>query len=1008
MHRHKKILLGLTALALSLLAVSSWSQKALAAQATVSDGDQCSKTLRYTDYAHIVCDTSFGIVTFTDRNPTDDIFNYDYSSNQIFCTSYPGSNTATVKYVRGISSERGQVQLSEAGNSISAILNVGIINPTNPTASCVKYDGEDGKNVTITNTSRLDYIYQFSGTSIASLPGVSNGSLAGDSFPLISDYNAGNASTGLSILGFAGSNWQACGIGEVVNIIRTSGGVDSAVGSSYVLVKGNGTLPNNDLFNLLVAFSVTGCTAVPVNLIDDSQRQVSFRVLGTPPVVAPGTKPVPGGDGSGSTGTETCEKQGFVMAWALCPILRGLDATIGFIDEQIRDLLEINTDQYFSKAAPDNGVYKVWTIIRNLAASLLIIVMLVMIISQAFSWGPLDAYTIRKILPRLVAAVIIIQISWELVVWLINVTNDAGNGLAEIMYFPFGGIDAMNLDDIVAKANIGAAGQIGTLGLFGTAIAGGLVAAVVVGGAGSILVGLLLLAVLAAIAILIGFLVLVFRQILIILCVMLVPLALLAWILPGTERYWKLWRETFTKLLLMFPLIVGILAAGKIFAKAVATPGDGGLLVFFLILIGVFAPYIILPKTFQWGGAIMGSLSRGLATGANRLGSPLTKPVRGLYSDTRARSRWTLSRQQRKGELDRMARLGQAEGLQEGGASGGLNRARLLGFRRPRTEGQIQRRITEGSLAALEADMLPQVQKENVDHLNGYLLTQAMDGTVQQRVATAVTRMNASRTQLGLPPATQAEIDEMTTNFGRFDTNGWRNNRTFASSAVQATGGAGSLNADAERAARAVYVGDRTGEEAAAATARFGAIQFKSHVAARSAGQYASDEGSLGVETVAVFPPLLPNGQPHPNAGQPNPAYDPHRPGAEWRRVSDASQVGFGSIANYVGGSNANTGVGRAMDDGITAGQFDDHATFEYRDPSGNAVSFTGIRFNDPEIQNFIKEAARIRAGQRNLDARQREQWNREYGLLMARLGPQAGVVEQTISEMAGRRQFID
>src|SRR5262249_41408217 len=121
-------------------------------------------------------------------------------------------------------------------------------------------------------------------------------------------------------------------------------------------------------------------------------------------------------------------------------------------------------------------------------------------------------------------------------------------------------------------------------------------------------------------------------------CVILAPLALVAWILPGTKKYWDIWQETFSKLLLMFPIVVAVLAAGRIFAKVVAQDYFGALpnifapihagaahlfggfpsffavdlgpgITFFVIVIGFFGPYWFLPKTFQWGGNFLKSIS---------------------------------------------------------------------------------------------------------------------------------------------------------------------------------------------------------------------------------------------------------------------------------------------------------------------------------------------------------------------------------------------------------------
>src|SRR6185312_3712285 len=81
------------------------------------------------------------------------------------------------------------------------------------------------------------------------------------------------------------------------------------------------------------------------------------------------------------------------------------------------------------------------------------------------------------------------------------------------------------------------------------------------------------------------------------------PVAIVAYILPNTERVYKLWWESFSKALLMFPLIAGFIAAGRVFS-AVALH-SGGILNGFIGFAAYFAPYFLIPATFKLaGGAI--------------------------------------------------------------------------------------------------------------------------------------------------------------------------------------------------------------------------------------------------------------------------------------------------------------------------------------------------------------------------------------------------------------------
>lgn len=245
----------------------------------------------------------------------------------------------------------------------------------------------------------------------------------------------------------------------------------------------------------------------------------------------------------------------------------------------------------------------------------------------------LSSYNLKKIVPRLVAAVVLIQLSWVLSTYAVSLANDIGRSLSTVMYAPF----PDNIDDItVALGKVGGAGVEVSAGVI---FAGGVGLAVL---SGISVLGLIILAVPVLLAVAIGWFVLVLRQILVIMCVLFFPFALLAWVLPGTERYWKMFKDNFLKLLLMYPMIVGLIAAGRIFGYVGASAG--GVAGFCIVLIGFFGPLLILPKTFQWGGAALGAMGGAVING--------TKKYRSMPRD------WALAGAKTNREQRRQDRLG--------------------------------------------------------------------------------------------------------------------------------------------------------------------------------------------------------------------------------------------------------------------------------------------------------------------------------------------------------------
>lgn len=351
----------------------------------------------------------------------------------------------------------------------------------------------------------------------------------------------------------------------------------------------------------------------------------------------PGSGAVPGRNSQiGQSKGNSCSVNigGFPLAWALCPVLELADALATSLMRLFENQLPFSITEGGGRSGETftqglGQVKAAWTIVKNLSSALLIIALLIMVISQAVSWGPqIEAYTVRKLLPRMVAAIILMQLSWTLVVWVVNLFNDIGKGLGDLLYAPFGGASNLDFGHLLANAGIGT-GE----GIFLNWL-------VILVGAVLLLAGLasvFFFAVVAILSLVTGLALLVFRKILIIMLLILSPLAFAIWILPGQtmQRYWKMWLDNLIKVLAMYPLIIALIASGRIFAYVVGANdvgtqgGSGSFINFWFIMIGYFVPLFLLPMTFKWGGGMMLAVSGAAAGLQNRLQSrTLEKPIR--------------------------------------------------------------------------------------------------------------------------------------------------------------------------------------------------------------------------------------------------------------------------------------------------------------------------------------------------------------------------------------------
>jgi hypothetical protein len=289
------------------------------------------------------------------------------------------------------------------------------------------------------------------------------------------------------------------------------------------------------------------------------------------------------------------------LNWVICPVIGLLRGFVGEIDKTIVSMLTVGTDggsdnpnQIFCDNSADNSVsgkpkktcsayYQAWASIRNIALGLMVVAGLVVVIAQALGMELLDAYTIRKVLPRILIAAVGITLSWQLMRFFVVLTNDLGLGIRTLMFAPFSAFPDAKLDVgsqavlvLVEGSAFVALGALGILSFIGT----------------------------AALSVLIAYLVLVLRQLAIIILIIFSPIAIVAYILPNTQNIYKLWWDSFAKALIMFPLISAFIAAGRILA-VVAGVGTSNPAAQIMGFAAYFAPYFMLPLTFRFAGGFL-------------------------------------------------------------------------------------------------------------------------------------------------------------------------------------------------------------------------------------------------------------------------------------------------------------------------------------------------------------------------------------------------------------------
>jgi hypothetical protein len=322
-----------------------------------------------------------------------------------------------------------------------------------------------------------------------------------------------------------------------------------------------------------------------------------------------------GGSAAGSDQSDAslgCDGSANPLSWIICPVVNDLlvpaiDAT----DQLITNELSIKSESIFctgnsSSNDPCEAYYTAWVSFRNIALGLLVVAGLIIVIAQAVGMEILDAYTVRKMLPRLLVAAVGITLSWTLMNFAVTLSNDLGFGVRDLITAPFHNFDSsINLNFANGGGFVGGLENfIGGTGGLALGLAAGASLWIATGGLGIILSYVLT----AGLAVLVAVLVLVLRQIAVIMLILVAPIALIAYVLPNTQRVFRFWWESFIRALLMFPMIAAMIAAGRVFAAISLTSADngaGGVLRGLIGFVAYFAPYFMIPMTFRFSGGVM-------------------------------------------------------------------------------------------------------------------------------------------------------------------------------------------------------------------------------------------------------------------------------------------------------------------------------------------------------------------------------------------------------------------
>ena len=300
----------------------------------------------------------------------------------------------------------------------------------------------------------------------------------------------------------------------------------------------------------------------------------------------------PGGSsGDGTTPKEEDQENCKIdyIGWFICPVVNTLASMSEGARARLVKMLTVDTKSILGDTS-EGSVYSYWSKIRDYANILFVVFFLFVIYSQMTGYG-LDNYGIKRMLPKLIIGVIVVNASFYICGLLVDLSNVVGSSAFNfISTAAVGGMPAGDWNDSDQGwiSSIAAGALLLTVGYFALAT----------------VISVLLFVVITAVTtiFLLGV-----REAIIILCTVISPLAFAAMIMPNTEGLYKKWWNVFKAALMVFPMVGIVYGASNLAARVLgASVEDNDFILKSVITLLIFAPLLVVPKLVRSAVEIIG------------------------------------------------------------------------------------------------------------------------------------------------------------------------------------------------------------------------------------------------------------------------------------------------------------------------------------------------------------------------------------------------------------------
>ncbi len=295
-----------------------------------------------------------------------------------------------------------------------------------------------------------------------------------------------------------------------------------------------------------------------------------------------------------------------MLGWILCPTISFIAAINDKVYDMLKNWLVIAPFQL--NGSYNTPAYETWKNMRTVSNAIFVVAFMYILYAQITGNGS-SAYGLRVRAPRIIIAALLTNLSYILCGIIIDITNVLGDSLFRVL---------MNVT--IGSSTVGQYGSFEAVAASVT-LAGGAAAGTWVIIAN--LAALIPMLVAALIALAGAFVMLLFRQAIIILLIAISPLAFAMIAVPGLEKWFDKWKSIFLQLAMVYPIFALLFGGGNMIAEIIrGDAAEEGDIIMTILSLGIqVLPLFLIPFILKMGSSylqqVAGVFDRGTKSGTD-------------------------------------------------------------------------------------------------------------------------------------------------------------------------------------------------------------------------------------------------------------------------------------------------------------------------------------------------------------------------------------------------------